>query len=221
MRIEHVIYLSSAGCALWSWQGREFVNTGVQTPMGVDPGPLAAALRQRPLAPIAIIVDMTDEEHVQETVPRLGRRDQRVMVERKLARAFPRTLLRAALIQNRNLRDQGANDVFLSGLMRPEPVLQLLQHLADAKLPVAGVYTPALLTEQLLDAQARASEGLLLVLRRANGRLQHSYFRHGRLAGSRRLRATAMPSTGRAARMSTAAPKPSSPVTTFRHQCMP
>ncbi len=193
MRIEHVIYLSSAGCALWSWRDGEFADTGLRTPIGVDPAPIAAALRAVPVAAIGVIVDMTDEEHLRETVPRLARRDQQAIVERKLARAFPRTLLRTALIQNRNLRDPSQNDVYLSGLTRPDPVNQLLQRLADAKLPVAGVYTPALLSENVLDVEARTADALLLVLRRANGRLQHSYFRYGRLAGSRRLRATAGP----------------------------
>ena len=193
MRIEHVIYLSSAGCSLWSWCRTQFDESTVRTPVGADPGPLVEELARLEAAPIAVLVDMTDEEHTRDTVLRLGSRDQQAMLARKLARAFPRTPFRAAQVQGRNAENPDEDCALLSALTRPEPVRFLMQRLADARLPVVGVFSPALLTERLLDPQACAAPALMLVLRRGNGRLQHSFFRDGRLAGSRRLRATATP----------------------------
>jgi hypothetical protein len=191
MRIEHVIYLSSAGCALWSWQGTRFAESAVRTAVGVDPGPLAVELGRLKAGPIAVLVDMTDEEHVRETVAKISRRDQQALLERKLARSFPRTAFRVAQIQGRAAGGEDEQKVLLSALTRPEPLRILLQRLAEARLPVAGVFSPALLTERLLDPQAQRAPAVMLVLRRSNGRLQHSYFLGGRLAGSRRLRAAA------------------------------
>ncbi len=191
MKTEHVIYFSSAGCELWSWHQTRFIANPVRIGAGTDSGPLAAELRRLEPGPIAVLVDMIDEEHVRDTVPRLGHRDQRAILERKLGRAYPRTVFRTALMQGRNAENPDENRVLLSALTRPEPVSALLATLADAKLPVAGVFSPALLTAQLLDAPARAAAAVLLVLRRSNGRAQHSFFRHGALAGSRRLRARA------------------------------
>lgn len=193
MRVEHVIYLSSAGCMLWSWRDREFAAGRVQTPMGTDPGPVVAELCRLKAGPIAVLVDMVDEEHSRETVARLGRRDQQAVLERKLARAFPRTVFRTARIQGRNAANPDENHVLLSALTRPEPVRVLLQRLADARLPLAGVFSPALLTHRLLDAGARKAPAALLVLRRSDDRLQHSFFRGGELLGSRRLRAQSTP----------------------------
>ncbi len=193
MRIGHVVYLGSSGCALWSWQGREFVASPVQTAAGEDPAPVVVELRRLDAAPVAVLVDMADEEHVRDTVARLGRRDQQALLERKLARAFPRTPFRVAQVQGRSALHPDENHVLLSALTRPEPVRALLQQLADAKLPVAGVFSPALLTPLLLDPQARSAPAVLLMLRRSNGTLQHTFFREGRLAGSRRLRAATTP----------------------------
>lgn len=193
MLVGHVIYFSSSGCALWSWRGSRFEPGAVHTAVGADPAPVVAELRRLPAAPVAVLVDMIDEEHVRDAVPRLGRGDRRALVERKLARAFPRTAYRTALVQGRSATNPDEDEVLLSALTRPEPLRILMQRLAEARLPVAGVFSPALLAAQLLDAEARTAPAVMLVLRRSNGRLQHSFFRAGRLAGSRRLRA---PGTG-------------------------
>ena len=194
MRIEHVMYLSSSGCALWSWQDQQFVESPVQTADGRGPGAGRGGI-----APARSGADRRAGGHDRRGAHRAtwwhgsGRRDQRALLERKLARAFPRTPFRAAQVQGRNAGNPDENHVLLSALTRPEPLRVLLQRLADARLPVAGVFSPALLTELLLDPQARSAPAVLLVLRRSNGRLQHSFFRDGCLAGSRRLRAAATP----------------------------
>lgn len=192
MRIGHVIYLSSSGCALWSWHGTEFVRSAVQVGVGVDPRPVVDELATLAAGPIAVLVDMVDEEHIRDTVPRLGRADQRVVVGRKLARAFARTSYRTAILQGRNAANADEDHVLLCALTRPEPLRQLMARLVEAKLPVATVVSPALLVDRLLDAEARAAPAALMVLRRGNGRVQHSFFRAGRLTGSRRLRAAAL-----------------------------
>ncbi len=191
MKIEHVVYLSSAGCALWSWHETYFVESPVRSAVGADPAPVAAELCRLEPGPVAVLVDMVDEEHACDTVARLGRRDQQRLLERKLARAYPRTVLRCAGVQGRSAGSPDEDQLLLSALTRPEPVRALLQRLAEARLPLAGVFSPALLTGELLDAAARAAPAVMVVLRRSNGRLQHSLFRKGRLAGSRRLRAQA------------------------------
>lgn len=188
MRNEYVICLGSSGATLWSWQGR----AGFASARGgaaMDSGQLITALRALPAAPVAVLVDRVDEEHVRDCVPQVGRRDQQALLGRKLARAFPRSMFRTAALQGPSLRSPGESDVLLSALTRPEPVRELLDALAAARIPVAGVHVPALLAGRLLDEAARSADATLLVLRRAGGRLQHCFFRRGRLAGSRGLRA--------------------------------
>lgn len=187
MRIGYVIHLVSSGATLWAWRGRGFAPLPPGTATGT--AQLVAALRVLPPAPVAVLVDRVDEEHLRDTLPRLGRRDQRAVLERRLARAFPRSMFRTAQLQGPSLRNPGETDVLFSALTRPEPVRELLDALAAARIPVAGVQVPALLAGRLLDEAARGADATLLVLRRASGRLQHCFFRRGRLAGSRGLRA--------------------------------
>lgn len=192
MKIGYVIYFSSGGCALWSWRGQQFEPTGARTPVGVDPGPVVAELAQLEPAPVAVLVDIIDEEHVRDSIARLGRRDQQALLERKLVRAFPRTAYRSVQVQGRNPAKPDENQILISALTRPEPLRILMQRLADARIAVAGIYTPAVLSQHLLDQPARSHPAVLLALRRRNGRWQHSFFRQGMLVGSRRLRASAV-----------------------------
>lgn len=188
VRNEYVICLSSSGAMLWSWKGRAGFAP-VRAGGAMDSAQLVAALRALPAAPVAVLVDRVDEEHVRDSLPQVGRRDQQALLGRKLARAFPRSMFRTAALQGPSLRSPGEIDVLLSALTRPEPVRELLDTLAAARIPVTGVHVPALLAGRLLDDAARSADATLLVLRRAGGRLQHCFFRRGRLAGSRGLRA--------------------------------
>lgn len=201
MRVEHVIYLSSAGCSLWSWLDTAFAESPVRTPVGTDPGAVVAELGRLAAGPVAVLVDMIDEEHVRDSVPRLGRRDQQALLERKLGRRFPRTPLRAAQAQGRSAASADEEQALLSALTRPEPVQLLLARLEAARVPVAGVYSPALLASRLLDPAARCAAAVMLVLRRSNGRQQHSLFIDGVLVGSRRLRGQPDPALEDAALM--------------------
>ncbi|MCC7257807.1 MAG: hypothetical protein IT486_05510 [Gammaproteobacteria bacterium] len=191
MHVEHIVYLSSAGCSLWSWHDTAFAESPVRTAVGEDPTAIVDELGHLAEGPVAVLVDMIDEEHVRDAVARLGRRDQQQLVERKLARRFPRTTLRAAQLQGRSPSSPAEDRVLLSGLTRPEPVRVVLERLAAAHLPVAGVWSPALLTARLIDPALLAAPFVMLVLRRGNGRQQHSLFVDGVLAGSRRLRGSA------------------------------
>lgn len=188
MKIGQVIYLSSSGCSLWCWNGTRFIESPVATAVGVEPLAVVREAARWPGAAVGVLVDMIDEEHVRDVVPRMSRKDQRAVLARKLARAFPRTVYRNAGIQARNPANPDEDCVLLSALTRSEPVRVLVDLLNAAQIPPAVILSPALLAARLLDEQARSAAAALLVLRRSNGRLQHSFFRHGRLCGSRRLR---------------------------------
>ncbi len=193
MQTGHVVYFSTSGATLWSWQGRGFAPAFPGSAPMTNPMQLVAELVRLPVAPVAILVDRIDEEHLRETIPRLGRRDQQALLARRLARAFARSPYRVATLQGRSLRNPEENHALLSALTRPDPVRELLGALASARVPVTGVFIPALLSDRLLDDTARSADAVLLVLHRGSGSRQHSFFRRGELIGSRGLRGLADP----------------------------
>ena len=190
MQPRHVIYLASGGVALYAWDRQHYVPvSGYALPDG-DPAPLVAYLRQTPTAVIAIVADVIEEEHTRDSIARLGRRDQNAMLARKLARVFPRTAYRTAVVQGRRSKDPGTSRILLSGLTKAEHLRTLQGLLAAAKLPVATVCSPALLSRPLLDKlrPANPSDATLLVSRQREGSLRLSFFRGRDLVGSRLIR---------------------------------
>ncbi len=190
MKPRHVIYLSGTSVVLYAWDRQHFVPvSGYDLPDG-DPSALVACLRQAPAAVVAIVVDVLEEEHIRDTLPRLSRRDQEAMLGRKLARLFPRTTYRTAAVQGRLPDDPRSSRVLLSGLSKSEHLRALQGLLADARLPVSGVFSPALLSAPLLDKLRPLSpaDATLVVSRQREGSLRLSFFRGRDLVGSRVMR---------------------------------
>lgn len=188
MRIQYIIYLGAAGGALYARGPKGYGEVPVGRDGGADALDLVAALLAERHGPVAVLVDVIDEEHVRDVAPRVGRRDQQALLARKVARAFPRTPFRTTQVQGRNPRNPDEERVLFTALTRPGEVRALLDRLAAAHIPVAGVFSPALLARHLLDEADRTADAVLLATRQGDGSVRHSFFRQGQLAGSRLLR---------------------------------
>ena len=190
MQPRHVIYLANSGVVLYAWNRQHYVPVSSYALPDGDPTPLVAYLSQTPTGVIAIVVDVLEEEHTRDSIARLGRRDQDAMLARKLARIFPRTAYRTAVVQGRLPNDPRTSRILLSGLTKADHLRTLQGLLAAAKLPVAAVCSPALLSRPLLDKlrPANPSDATLLVSRQREGSLRLSFFRGRDLVGSRLMR---------------------------------
>ncbi len=190
MKPQHVIHLAGGSVVLYTWDRQSYVPvSGYDLPDG-DPATLLAYLRQTTAAVVAIVVDVLEEEHTRDTMASLGRRDREAMLARKLARAFPRTSYRTAAIQARLPDDAHSTRVLLSGLTKAEHLQALLGLLAAARVPVASVCSPALLSRPLLEKlrPADPADATLIVSRQREGSLRLTFFRGRHLVGSRLMR---------------------------------
>ncbi len=191
MRMQHVIHLGINSCVLHTWDGRGFMPVASYSPRTGEPSGIVSFLRQNGGA-ICILVDVLEEEHSRDRVAKLGQRDQQAMLERKLARAFPRTEFSTATMQGRTAESTHLQHVLFSALTKPEHLHTLVEQLAAAKLPVVNVCSPALLSlpavDKLQAKMANRSAAALLVTRDQEGRLRLAFFRERKLVGSRLLR---------------------------------
>lgn len=190
MKPQHVIYLSGSAVALYTWDRRHYVPVSEYELPDGDPAALVNYLRQTPAAVVAIVADVLEEEHNRDVMPRLRRRDQDAMLARKLARLFPRTAYRTAAIQGRVPSEPNSSRILLSGLSKAEHLRTLQGLLAEARLPVSTVCSPALLSRPLLDKlrPANPADATLVVSRQREGSLRLSFFRGRDLVGSRVMR---------------------------------
>lgn len=136
-------------------------------------------------APLAVLVDVVEEEYRQDTIPHVGAADRRAVLARKYARLFRGTPYHHALAQGRESEGRKDDRVLLTAITRPEVVGAWLAPMIAHKVPVAGIYSLPVLSERLLKRiGASGSNVLLISLQKASG-LRQTFFRDGQLKISR------------------------------------
>lgn len=192
MRVQHVIHLGIDHCVLHTWHGHAYMPVSSYSPRSGEPSEMLAFLRQTGRGTIGIIVDVLEEEHSRDRIARLRQRDQRALLDRKLARAFPQTEFSTATPQGRSKDTASGQEVLYSALTKPDHLRVLIEQLTAAKLPVSGVYSPAQLSlpvvNRLRATTASPAAAVLLVTRDIEGRLRLAFVRDGKLISSRLLR---------------------------------
>ncbi|WP_373976578.1 hypothetical protein NT239_07540 [Chitinibacter sp. SCUT-21] len=126
-----------------------------------------------------ILTDLVDEDLQHELVPHLSGRDQQSLLQRKLEHYYRATPYRCAKIHM--VGRQGGQDILqLSALTHREILDRILADLAVVKAPIFGVYSVALLTQEIIARLKPEHAHLMVMSCNSPGQLRQSYFtRHG------------------------------------------
>lgn len=182
---KHLFYLTSDQLCAYQWQGGRlsggvcFVNNGG----GIDDFMDYLAGHQR-AAPVYLLADLIEEDFHRATVPHVGGRAGRALLQRRLLQHYRETPFRHHEIQGRESAGRRDDLVLLSALTNPSSVQPWVEALEQMRVPLAGLYSTTLLSEQLARQLALRDEHVLLVTQQSAGWRQ-SYFQHGMLKFSR------------------------------------
>ena len=132
-----------------------------------------------------IIADVVEEEFREETVPHAFFWDRRGLIRARAARVFPGVRYLHAGWLGRERSGRRDDRVRLGAITRPEVLAPWLAPIARHATPLAGIYSPAMLTEAMLKAIEPGSEHVLVVSLQCGGGLRQTCFRHGKLRFSR------------------------------------
>jgi len=153
----------------------------------------ARYLAVAPGAPIALLVDIVEEEYRQDTLPHVFGRDRRAVLARKFARQFRGTPYWLALTQGRESEGRRDDRVLLAALTRPELVTPWVAELLAQRVPLSGIHSVPVLSRELLKRLGAKGQNVLLIsVQQASG-LRQTFFRDGHLKISR---LAAMPRPG-------------------------
>ncbi|MCB5196552.1 hypothetical protein [Deefgea salmonis] len=129
-----------------------------------------------------VLTDLGEEDFQQEVIPHLTRQDQQRLIARKLEQRYRGTTYR----YGRVLQQAGQQDQLqLSALLNEAPLDALISTLLTANCAIAGVYSVALLTENLLKKLRLDRPHLLIMSRSTPETLRQSYFVDSTLQFSR------------------------------------
>jgi hypothetical protein len=145
----------------------------------------AEFLQSTPPMPTYVLTDLIEEDFRLDTVPHVNARDRKSLLERKLHQLYRATPYRLAKIVGRLADGRRDDEVLLCALTNAELVQSWVDVLLEARVPVAGVYSVALITESLHKALQVKSKHALWVSLQANAGWRQTYCQDARVRFSR------------------------------------
>ncbi len=128
-------------------------------------------------SPLYLLVDVVEEEYRHETIPHLYGPDRRAVLERKLAWFFRGTPYSHVLPQGRETEGRRDDKILLCAITNPELLQPWTRLCAQRKVPIAGIYSLAIVNTALLDRMHVKSPNVLWVSMQTHSGLRQSYFR--------------------------------------------
>ena len=136
---------------------------------------------------VRVLLDVVEEEYVVSVVPPAGRRDRKLMIERRLAVAFETTPWRLGLALRPQAGDPSGRRVLLCGLTAPGRIRPWLSALRAAGSPLVGLYSLPLISAALLPTCGLQQGAAALLSQHPGSGLRMSFLVDGQLLASRLL----------------------------------
>ena len=181
----HVFVVTGRGLDAWRWRrGR------CEAPLRFEAGEEGLAhfstyLAGQPPDPVYVLVDLVEEEFREDTVPRVIGPDRRALIEARRRRLFSDPTWGCSLNHGREEGGRRDDRMLFTAITRPDRITPWLEGLARSRVPLAGVHSLPLLTEQMLKRIPVEASPALVVTWQSAGGLRQSFFVEGRLKLSR------------------------------------
>ena len=142
-------------------------------------------LSEAPFIPVYMLADVVEEEYRRDTVPHVAGRDRQTMVQNRISRYFRDTPYTAARFQGRESAGRRDDRVLYSALTNPGLISPWVERIVQAKAPLGGIYSVALLGEALVPYVAGDDSQCLIMSLQSSGNLRQSFFSGRHLKMSR------------------------------------
>ncbi len=185
MFTKHLFYLTSEQLCAYEWQGGRLTGgvCFVNNRGGIDDFMDYIDSHHR-FSPAYILADLIEEDFQRATLPHVSGRAARQLLQRRLMQQYRETPFRHHEVQGRETGGRRDDIVLLSALTNPSSVQPWVEALEQLQMPLAGLYSTTLLSEELVRKLRLNDEHLLLVTQQTAGWRQ-SYFQNGMLKFSR------------------------------------
>ena len=135
--------------------------------------------------PVRVVVDLVEEEFREDTIPRVVGPDRRALIQARRRRLFGSATFGCSLKLGRETEGRRNDRMLFAALTRPEKLTPWLKAIARNRVPLAGVHSLPLLTEQMLGwIPVGVSPALVVTWQYASG-LRQTLFVDGRVKFSR------------------------------------
>jgi len=134
--------------------------------------------------PTYLLADLIEEDFQLDSLPHVLGRSRRALIQRRLGQLYHDTPYRQAIQQGRAEYGRKDDQMLFSALTNVGLLKPWLDAILQQKVPLTGIYSPALLSATLIKKLDLASDNLLLVTHQSSG-LRQSFFQGSALKFSR------------------------------------
>ena len=186
LRARRALLVGSERAAVYEWRGGVAVKRALFEADDAGRQGFRRYLGEGPDIPFHLLVDVADEEHRQDSLPHVARRDRQALLKRKAARLFRDTGYCHYKLLGREATGRRDDRVLLSALANPGFIRQWLAVLEEARMPLAGICSLPLFSARLLQGVAGRHDGCrMLVSMQSVSGLRQTCFDDGELRFSR------------------------------------
>ena len=132
-----------------------------------------------------VIADVVEEEFREETVPHVPVWERRALMRARADRAFRNARYVHSTRLEREPDGRRDDRILFSAITRTEVLDPWIDTMVRHGVPLAGIYSPAMLTGAMLKAIGADGENVLVVSFQSGGGLRQTWFGRGRLRLSR------------------------------------
>jgi hypothetical protein len=184
MSQKHLLYFTANRVVLYRWSHARLAveSSFANNEEGAEA--FADHLHSVPKELFYVLVDIVEEDFHQENVPFVRGRDRQILLGRKLAQRYRDTSLSLALSLGYERTQRRDERVLFSAFTNNAQFQPWLEALLEHELPVAGVFSVALMAPQLAAKVGPKKAPLLLVTLQSGG-LRQSYVENSRIRFSR------------------------------------
>lgn len=180
----HVLYLSNEQLCAWRWRRGRLAGGDCFNADGAGIDAFHDYMERHTDMPVYLLADLIEEDFQRLQLPHVGGRAGAQLLQRRLLQQYRDTPFRHHEIQGREAGGRRDDTVLLSALTNPGVVQPWLDALEQLRVPLAGLYSTTLLSEQLVRKLGWREPHLLLLSQQSAGWRQ-SYFQQGQLKFSR------------------------------------
>ena len=131
-----------------------------------------------------LLADLIEEDFQRDTLPHVLGRSRQKLVQRRVSQIYRDTPYRCATQQGREEAGRRDDRMLFSALTNMELLKPWLDKILTQKIPLTGIYSPALLSTTLLKKLGLTPDNMLLVTHHSCG-LRQSFFQDSALKFSR------------------------------------
>lgn len=184
--MKRLFYYSGYRLTVFHWINGKFAGNYYFDPTDTGREEFSHYLKKTPPVPSRVLVDVIEEDFRIESIPHVYGADRKALVQRQIERYFRSSGRYVChLFHSRDTSGRRDDRVLLVALTNPEMLRPWLSQIAEADVPVRGIWSLPLLSTKILPRLNAKSGNVFLISQQVSSNIRLSHFKDGKLVSSR------------------------------------